>query len=76
MGRATLADRTRFFKETPEGVEYMCKAMENRINDEMVRVAARLIKRGKDTFEEIADITGLSIDKIKEIADQLKPVSA
>lgn len=71
-----LAERTRYFKETPEGVEYMCKAMEERINDEKVRFAARLLQRGKDTFEEIADLTELSVEKVKEIAEELKPVSA
>ena len=50
----------------------MSKAMENRINDEMVRVAARLIKREKDTFDEIADITELSTEKVKEIVEQIK----
>ncbi|MBP1534770.1 MAG: PD-(D/E)XK nuclease family transposase [Ruminococcus sp.] len=71
-----LADRTRYFKETPEGVEYMCKAMEDRITDERVRFAVKLLQRGKDTIEEIADLTGLTIDEIKEIQEQLKPVSA
>ena len=37
-----LADKTRYFKETPEGVEYMCKAMEDRITDERVRFAVKL----------------------------------
>lgn len=71
-----LADRTRYFKETPEGVEYMCKAMEDRITDERVRFAIKLLQRGKDTIEEIADLTGLTIDEIKEIQEQLNPVSA
>ena len=35
----------------------MSKAMENRITYEKIRVAARLIKSGKYTFDEIADIT-------------------
>ena len=71
-----LADRTRYFKETPEGVEYMCKAMEDRITDERVRFAIKLLQRGKDTIEEIADLTGLTIDEIKAIQEQLNPVSA
>ena len=71
-----LAERTRYFKETPEGVEYMCKAMEKRITDEKIRIAARLIQRGKDTLEEISDLTELTLDEIKEIKEELKPVSA
>ncbi len=71
-----LAERTRYFKETPEGVEYMCKAMEERITDEKVRFAAKLLTRGRDTIEEISELTGLTIDQIKEVEEQLKPVSA
>ena len=71
-----LADRTRYFKETPEGVDYMCKAMEDRINERMVGVAVRLLQRGRDTIEEIAELTGLSVNQVKEIQEQLKPVSA
>ena len=71
-----LADRTKYFKETPEGVDYMCKAMEQRITDEKVRFAVRLLQRGKDTIEEISELTSLSIEQIKEIQEQLKPVSA
>ena len=71
-----LADRTRYFKETPEGVEYMCKAMEQRIIDEKVRFAVRLLQRGKDTIEEIAELTNLTLDEVREIQEQLKPISA
>ncbi len=75
-----LAERTRFFKETPEGVKYMCKAMEDRIEDrivdEKVRIAARMLQRGKDTIEDIAELTGLTVDEVKEVKEQLKPVSA
>ena len=71
-----LADRTRYFKETPEGVEYMCKAMEDRITDERVRFAVRLLQRGKDTIEEISELTGLTTEQIKDIQAQLEPISA
>lgn len=71
-----LAERTRYFKETPEGVEYMCKAMEDRITDERVRFAVKLLRRGKDTVEEIAELSDLSVEEIKEIQEQLKPLSA
>lgn len=54
----------------------MCKAMEDRINEKMVGVAVRLLQRGRDTIEEIAELTGLSVNQVKEIQEQLKPVSA
>lgn len=71
-----MADITRYFKETPEGVEYMCKAMEDRINDEKIIFAVKLLKRGRDTIEEISELSGLSIEDVKELAEELKPVSA
>ena len=71
-----LADRTRYFKESPEGVEYMCKAMEDRIEDEKVRFAAKLLRWGKATIEEIAELTGLSVEDIKDIQEQIKTVYA
>lgn len=71
-----MADITRYFKETPEGVEYMCKAMEDRINDEKIIFAVKLLKRGRDTIEEISELSGLSIEDVKKLAEELKPVSA
>ena len=50
--------------------------MEDRITDEKIRIAARLLRRGKDTIEEIADLTGLTVEEVKEVQEQLKPVSA
>lgn len=41
-----------------------------------IKVATKLLKRGKDTLEDIADISGLSLDKVKEIATSLNPTTA
>ena len=50
----------------------MCRAFEEtRMEGEMRRAidtAIRLIKRGKLTLEEIAEDTGLPIDKVQELA--------
>ena len=54
----------------------MSKIMEDRITDARVRFAVKLLQRGKDTIEEIVQLTGLTVDEIKEIQEQLKPVSA
>ena len=50
----------------------MSKAMEDSITGEKIRAAARLIKNGKYTCAEIADFTELSIEKVKEIVEQIK----
>jgi hypothetical protein len=71
-----LADRTRFFKETPEGVEYMCKAMEDRINERVKVIVVKMIEDGNLSFEQIADYTDLTVDQVKKIAEEFKSVSA
>lgn len=79
-----LADKTRYFKETPEGVSTMCKAIEDMRNEATkeaelqkdIEFAIKLITRGKDTIEEISDLTGLSIEDIQELAAQNKAATA
>lgn len=67
-----MAERTRYLKENPKGVREMCKAMEDMRNEteyrKAVDIALRLLKRGKSTLEEIAEDTGLSLEKIRELA--------
>lgn len=71
-----LASRTRYFKETPEGVEYMCKAMEERLDkrDYNVRltIVIKMIKDGKLTDEEIAAYTEFTVEKIRSLREELK----
>ena len=71
-----LADRTRYFKETPEGVSYMCKAMEERCKEaaeeaeklKAYQIAINLISMGTLTHEAIATATQLSIEEVNELA--------
>ena len=67
-----MQDITHHYKETEEGVEFMCRAFEEtRLEGEMRRaidVALRMITRGKYTLEEIAEDTGLPLDKVQELA--------
>lgn len=71
----TLAERVRFYKEDKEGVEIMCKAMEDMRNetyreatrDNMVKVAARMLEENKYTIEEIVKISGLTADEISQL---------
>ena len=79
-----LADRTRYFKETPKGVSEMCKAIEDMRNEvakeaEMlarIQFATKLINRGKYTFEEVAEDSGLTIDEVNELAAELSAANA
>lgn len=75
-----LADKTRFFKETPEGVSIMCKAIEDMRNEaeklKSYQIALNLLKRGKETFEEIAEDSGLTLEEVTELAAQISSVNA
>jgi hypothetical protein len=71
-----LADRTRYFKETPEGVEYMCKAMEDRITDEKLRIAYNLLLLGTVSKEDIAKSTELPLEAINELEEEMKSIIA
>lgn len=75
-----FAERVRFLKETPKGVESMCKIMEERVRDteyrKAVNIAVVMLKDGKLSHEDIAKYTSLPLDTIKQLADELKEVPA
>ena len=58
------------YKENPEGVKIVCMAFEESRNERAVWIAQNLIEAGKMTLEEIAKTCGLSIDKVRELADK------
>jgi len=67
-----LAERFRHFKETEKGVKYMCDVLDEMKNEAVERAsiehAKEMLKTGKLTLEEISICSGLSIDKIRELA--------
>lgn len=67
-----MAAKTRYFKETEEGVEYMCKAMEDMRNatakEKACEIAINLLNIGKMVYEEIAQVTGLDIKDVEQLA--------
>ena len=71
MYYGTLADRGRFFKESKEGIEIMCRAMEDMRNqtlkEGMKEVALRMLAAGKYALEEIVNISGLSLEEVKQL---------
>lgn len=78
MKNKTLASMVQYYKEDPEGVGKMCEAMD-RIAEKRAAEAAynrsienalKMIARGKLTLEEIAEDSGLSLEKVKELADK------
>ena len=56
----------------------MCKVMEEReeerVKNEKIIIAANLLKLGSISREEIANATGLSLETINALAEELKGV--
>ena len=68
-----IANIARYYKETEEGVQEMCKAMEDMRNEAQLyktrEIALNLIVLGELTFEKIAKVTNLSIEEVKNLAE-------
>ncbi len=52
----------------------MSKAMEDRINERMVRVVYNLLLLGTISKEDIAKVTKLPIETINELEEEMKSV--
>ena len=62
-----MANRTRYLKEDPKGVSEMCKIMEDMRSESLKEVALRMLSAEKYALEEIANISGLSLDEVKKL---------
>lgn len=66
-----MADITKRYKETPEGVSIMCEAVEKYGKEERAKGRAEMIKplieKGYP-FSKIADLLDVSIEEVKEVA--------
>ena len=68
-----LADKTRKLKETPEGVDTMCKAIEENnkriLKNKQIEIALNLIQMGLGTYSDIAKATSLSLEEVEKLAE-------
>ncbi len=83
MNYGVLAERVRFFKESKEGVAIMCKVIEEMRLQERLEghaegraeglqeVAANMLRAGKYALEEIAALSGLSLDDVNALRAKL-----
>ena len=75
MNFELMAERTRYLKEDPKGVNEMCKIMEDMrneslkegIQEEKKMTVLRMLEAGKYVMEEIVNISGLSLDEVKKL---------
>ena len=74
-----LADKTQYYKETPEGVSDMCKAIEEMRTkaqiqaklEEKVDIALNFLSLGTVSIEDTAKATGLSLKDVQELANSV-----
>ena len=74
MNFKVLANATSYYKKDKEGIQAMCKAMEDMITDDRKEVAIRMLESGKLTNEDIAKFSGLPLEIVEELANSLQTV--
>ena len=66
-----LSEQTRYYKESEEGEKAMCKIMEELIEKDRIEdrkeIATELLKDGRMSNEEIAQIVKLSVKEVNEL---------
>ena len=68
MHYAPLRERVRYFKENEKGVLSMSNVVDEIKQEEREAVAERLLKKGKMSYEEIAEISCLTLEKVMNLA--------
>ena len=75
MVNPLLAEEVRYLKETEGGRSQMCRILEEMRNEvaekEKVSTALKMLAKGYEA-EEIAEITGLSLEEVRKLADNQK----
>lgn len=71
MHYRNLAERAAYFKSTERGYNDMCKIMDEFVKEQMYQVAENLIKKGMG-YEDISEVTNLTIKEVREIAKKVK----
>nr|WP_300858322.1 hypothetical protein [uncultured Acetatifactor sp.] len=75
MNFELMAERTRYLKENPKGIQAMCSIMEEMqneslkegIQEEKKMTVLRMLEAGKYVMEEIVNISGLSLDEVNKL---------
>ena len=75
MNFELMAERTRYLKENPKGVNEMCRIMEDMRNESLkegikegaINTAKRMLADGMLTLEKIAEYAGLPLDEVKKL---------
>jgi hypothetical protein len=78
MYYSKLAKRVHYFKRDMKGVDIMCKAMEEMVQEgryeEKLDIVENLLELGDMSDERIAKATGVSLEEVLEIKEELQSV--
>ena len=73
MRNKILADKVRYYKETPKGVSQMCQIMEDLIAEEKaeekISLAIKNLERGIIKEDQIADLYSLSSEQVSKVLE-------
>ena len=67
-----LADAISYYKKDKEGIQAMCKVIEDMITDDRKEAAMRMLESGKLTNEDIAKYLELPLEVVEKLADSLQ----
>ena len=70
MNFKVLANVTGYYKRDKEGIQAMCKAMEEMITDDRKETAMRLLKQCVLSNEQIAEGVGLDVEVVNALAEE------
>lgn len=70
-----LSKEVNKIKTTPKGVSGMCEIVESMVQElileKKIEIAKTMLEKGKNTLEDISEITGLTFEKVEELADEM-----
>ena len=72
MNFKVLANATGYYKKDKEGIQAMCKAMEDMITDEKKLAAIRMLEDNELTKDKIAKYLELPLEVVEELANNLQ----
>lgn len=71
-----MAQSVRYYKEETKGVVSVSRLMEARLEAErkytILGLAEKMIESREMTLDKIANLTGLTLEEVKELAEELK----
>ena len=68
MHYAPLRERAKYFKENKKEVMAMASVIDEIKQEEREKFAERLLKKGKMSYEEIAELSSLTLEKVMSLA--------